>query len=112
MIQLFLLMIVQLVIAVIVILVLKRLLDRELKKAALEKFQTLKINGEKTITIYYAGQLSAHVKEELLDVARNKYKESNLVFEQNQILKGGLVIVVDEQMLDFSVSNRLENFWL
>ncbi len=111
MIQLFLLMIVQLVIVVIVILVLKRLLDRELKKAALEKLQTLKINGEKIITVYYTGQLSHNVKEELLGIVKNKNKESKLVFEQNQILKGGLVIVVDEQMLDFSVSNRLENFW-
>ena len=112
MILLFLIIILQLVIAVIVFFVLKGLLDRELKKVAIEKFLSLKvISGIDSIYVYYAGDLALKFKEELTVLAKSKFTDSKNIFEQNQILKGGLVIVVAQEVLVFSVSSRLENFW-
>ena len=109
---LFLIIILQLVIAGIVIFVLKNLLDKELKEAAIEKFTALKVADTiDSIKIYHTGQLSLGVKEQLIAEAKRKFENKDIVFEQNQILKGGMVIVAGEQVLDFSLANRLENFW-
>ena len=95
-----------------VIFVLRNLLDKELKEAAIEKFIALKGAGSiDSINIYHAGTLSVNVKEQLIAEAKRKFENNKIVFEQNQILKGGLVIVAGDQVLDFSLANRLENFW-
>ncbi len=104
--------ILQFLIAAVVVFVLKNLLDKELKQAAIEKFMALRIDGSiEDIKIYHVGLLSAPVKQQLLNEVKRKFENNKVIFEENSILKGGLVIVIGEQVLDFSLTNRLENFW-
>ena len=102
----------QFVIALVVLYVLKRLLDRELQKAAIEKFMSLKkSDAVSSISVYYAGSLSLNIQQDLTALAKQKFGQAKVVFEQAQALKGGLVIQVAEEILDFSLTTRLENFW-
>ena len=104
--------ILQLVIAAVVIFVLKRLLDRELAKAAVEKLVSLKLpNKVEQVCVYHAGSLSLAFEQELTAIVKNKFLGSKIVFEQTPNLKGGLVIKVADEMLDFSLISRLEHFW-
>ena len=105
-------LVLQLVIAAVVAFVLKRLLDRELEKAAIEKFSSLKpMQGVKTITVNYASPLPSSVEQELTALAKRKFVDSKITFEQEATLKGGLIIKVADEILDFSLANRLEHFW-
>ena len=100
----------QLVIATVVIFVLKRLLDRELEKAAIEKLTSLKTNVDvKVVHIYYAKPLSLNVEEKLRELVKNKFSVSEIIFEELENIKGGLIIKIEDEVLDFSLSSRLEN---
>jgi F0F1-type ATP synthase delta subunit len=102
----------QLIIAGIVIFVLKQLLDKELEQAALEKAMALKNNPEiKSIHVYSAKDLSVQLKEQLTSIVKNKFSNGKIIFEHLSSLKGGLIIKVEEQVLDFSLSSRLEHLW-
>ena len=104
--------ILQLIIAGIVVFILKNFLNRELEKAAVEKVMSLRANEDvKAINIYYAQSLPINVAEEFKVLIQNKFVNSKIEFEQLQDLKGGLIIKVGEEILDFSLSSRLENFW-
>ena len=102
----------QLIIAAIVIFVLKNLLDRELEKAAIEKLMSLKADSTiKTVNIYYAHSMPSKIEKELIHLTKNKFSDSKVVFEQNKILKGGLVIKAADVVLDYSLSSRLDHLW-
>ena len=112
MIVLFILLFVQCVIAGIVIFVLKGFLDRELKKAAIEKLVSLKAAQDiNQITVYYAHVMPSMIQEEIKNIAHQKFSKGNIVFEQLQALKGGLMIKIADEVLDFSLSSRLEHLW-
>ncbi len=102
----------QLIIAAIVVFVLKNILNRELEKIAIEKLMSLKLNENvKEVHIYYFQSLSLDVEGEFKALIQNKFVNSKINFEQLQDLKGGLIIKVGEEVLDFSLSSRLENLW-
>lgn len=112
MISILILLIVQLAIAGIVIFVLKRLLDRELEKAALEKLASFKTMGTvDNVIVYYASSLPLRVEEEIRALVKRKFTDSKIIFEKLSDLKGGLMIKIVDEVLDFSLSSRLENFW-
>ena len=102
----------QCVFAVVVIFVLKKLLDKELTGAALEKFESCKQSPDiKEIIVRSASSLDDEFKRRLESVRQRKFSQANLNFQQDAALKGGVVIVVGDLFLDFSLSNRLQNFW-
>ena len=102
----------QIVFAVLVVLVLKKLLDRELMNAALEKLESCKIPTEiNEIAVYSASGVSDEFKRHLEAVRRQKFAQAQFNFRENAELKGGVVIAAGELLLDFSLSSRLENFW-
>jgi F0F1-type ATP synthase delta subunit len=109
----FIIMIVlQVTIGVVVVFVLKNLLDGELEKAAIEKFSSLKANPEvRVVNVYSFRPLSVNIEQELKGLAKHKFTDSEIIFEQNKVLKGGVVIKTSNEVLDFSLSSRLENFW-
>ena len=112
MIPLIILIFLQLTIALVIIFVLKRLLDRELEKAAIEKLMSLKANADvKVVNIYHAKPLTLNVEEEFKSLVKNKFVGSEIVFERISNLRGGLIIKAADEVLDFSVSSRLENLW-
>jgi F0F1-type ATP synthase delta subunit len=102
----------QVVIAGVVIFVLKHLLNPELEKVAIEKLASLKPSIDvKVINVYHFRRLPVNIQKELRELAKNKFTNSEIIFEQSNILKGGVVIKIDSEVLDFSLSSRLENFW-
>ncbi len=106
------LILVQLAIAGTVIFVLKRLLDRELAKAAIEKLASLKAaEAVEHVIVYYASPLPSSVEAEIKVLANRKFTNGKIVFERLQSLRGGVIIKVADEILDFSLSSRLENLW-
>lgn len=98
--------------AVMVFLVLKKLLDRELIKAALEQFESCEIAPHtKKITVYSASRISDEYRAVLESITKSKCGGVNLNFQENALLKGGLVIAIDQLLLDFSLQSRLKHFW-
>jgi len=112
MIPLLIIICLQLFIAGIVFVVLRYLLDRELEKVAIEKLLSLQMEAVKgDICIFHGNPLSASIEERIKDLIKGKFKDNPVKFEQLKSLKGGLMIKTADQVLDFSLSSRLENFW-
>jgi F0F1-type ATP synthase delta subunit len=102
----------QCVFAVAVIFVLKKLLDRELIRAALEKFEACKTPPDiKEITVLSAAGIGEEFKGHLESIRQRKMPQANLNFRENAALKGGIVIAMGDILLDFSLLSRLEHFW-
>ena len=103
---------VQCSIAVVVIFVLKRLLDKELRGAALEKFESCKASLDiKEITVLSASRLNEEFKSKLESIRKRKFVQAKLNFKENPDLKGGVAIALGDVLLDFSLISRLQNFW-
>ena len=51
------------------------------------------------------------VEQTLTGLVKDRFVDGKIAFEQLRDLKGGLIIKVDDEVLDFSLSSRLENFW-
>jgi len=112
MMPLLILFIVQLMVACAVIFILKRVLDRELEKSAIEKLASFKFSGKvDKIMIYYASALSLRTKEQITSLIKQRFTCGEIVFEQLRTLKGGLMIKIADEVFDFSLSSRLESFW-
>jgi F0F1-type ATP synthase delta subunit len=112
MLTLLILFLVQCAFAVVVILVLKRLLDKELMNAALEKFESCKSSSEVIeITVLSASRMNEEFKSRLESVRKRKFVQARLNFKEDPGLKGGLAIALGDVLLDFSLQSRLQNFW-
>jgi len=102
----------QCVFAGIVILVLKKSLEKELIKAALEEFESCKISSEiKEIAVYSAAGINDEFKIHFEAIRKRKFSQANFNFKENAALKGGVVIAIGDLLLDFSLTSRLEHFW-
>ncbi len=102
---------VQLIIAVTVVLVLRKLLEKELIEAALERLEYFKpVQGGECI-VRFASQLDVQVENRFKSWCSRKCAGSSLCFEQDGALKGGVMIIFGNETLDFSLANRLKNFW-
>lgn len=103
---------VQLIIALAVLFVLKRLLERELERAAIEQLSAIKsVQGASGIKVYHGGALSAELRDRLMRTIKGRFASVHVDFEHVPSLKGGLMIKLADEVLDFSVSSRLEYLW-
>ena len=106
------LILVQCVFAGVVIFVLKKLLDKELMMAALEKFESCKASSDiKEITVHTASKVNDDLQRKLESIRKRKFVQAKLDFKENTGLKGGVVIALGDILLDFSLSSRLHHFW-
>ena len=95
-----------------VIFVLKRLLDKELMKAALEKFESCKTSPDiNEIVVRSASSINDEFKDHLESIRKRKFAQANLNFQEDAELKGGVVIAIGDLLLDFSLASRLQHFW-
>jgi len=102
----------QVIFAVVVLCVLKKLLDRELMSSALEKFESCSLPPEiSEICVYSASPVSDEFKSRLESVRKRKFAQASLKLLENAELKGGVVIAAGELVLDFSLAGRLQKFW-
>ncbi len=108
----FIIFLIQCAIAIAVIFVLKRLLDKELMKAAFEKFESCKTSPDLAeITVLTASKVNEEFKLRLESVRKRKFPQATFNFQESAQIKGGVVIAMGEDFLDFSLSSRLKDLW-
>ena len=101
----------QCAIAAGVVFFLKRRLDRELMEGALEKLYSV-VPASGQVIVKCAGPLSPEVQSRIQSMVRRKSTEVKVIVQEDPALKGGLVIEIPGQVIDFSLANRLKNFWV
>ena len=101
--------------ALIVMFVLKKYLDRELIDVALERFETLKYQGDlaqlKEILVVSHRPLNEFVQARIKAVADKRFKGVALNLSTDTALKGGVMIVVGAVVIDNSTRQRLDALW-
>ncbi len=103
---------IQVVFVLAVIFVLKRLLDRELMNSALEKFESCKSSDQiKEITVFSCSTVNKEFRYRFESVSKRRFPQAQLKYRIEAGLKGGVVLCVGEDLLDFSLRCRLQNFW-
>ena len=58
-----------------------------------------------------SGSVNDEFKSYFESVQKRKFSQANLNFQEDAALKGGVVIVVGDALLDFSLASRLKQFW-
>jgi len=105
----------QIVLALIVIVVLKKLLDRELIASALEQFEVMKYQGDlsqiKSIHVVGHKDMAGEIRSRFKSVAARRFKGIALDFSTDAGLKGGVKIVLHQTVIDCSLSDRLEKLF-
>ena len=102
----------QVIVACIVIYVLGRKLDRELIEAAVEKLSVIKGSEAPGVVIVISCvPLQDQWRQAIEGLIKRKFTAAEVIFKQEVSVKGGVVIEMIGQTLDFSVANRLKNFW-
>ena len=111
----FLVFILQVVSALIVIAVLKKLLDRELIESALEQFEVLKYHGDlaqvKMISVVGHKTMNPEIQARFKRIADRRFKGISIAFSTDSALKGGVKVVVEETVIDCTLSDRLEKLF-
>ena len=80
--------------------------------SALEKFESCKASPDiKEITVRSASTINDEFKSRLESIRKRKFIQAKLNFQDDVGLKGGVVIVMGDLLLDFSLSSRMQNFW-
>lgn len=104
---------VQLVIAAIVVVVLKGKLDKELIDAAIE--QLVVLNGsdaQGSVRVVSSAVLQVSWRRHIEAAIKRKFPAVDVEFQEDVALKGGVVIKLPGQTLDFSLADRLKKIWL
>ena len=106
------LIMVQGVIAVGVVIILLKKLNRELTAVALEKLQAMA--GDQIparVVIKSAATVDPHMQGRVQSLLRAKSPQVQVVFNVEPALKGGMVIELAGNRIDCSLSGRLQNFF-
>ncbi|GEM_PF-4974151 len=111
----FVVFVLQAFLALVVVVFLKKFLGRELIEVALERFETLKYQGDlaqlKEIVVVSHKALDESIQTRIKAVAGKRFKGVPLNFSTDSALKGGLTIVVGSSVIDNSTSSRLNALW-
>ncbi len=111
----FLVLALQVVLALIVIAVLMRSLGKELTEAALEQFEALKAPTDndrfKEIVVISHAPLTDVVSYRFKSIVARKFKGVPIRFSTDSSLKGGVLIMAGAMVIDFSSKKRLEKLW-
>ena len=97
-------------IAVIVIAVLKRLLERELIEAGFEQLQAALLPAETPqVTVRSALDLKPETRGRAQAVLKRKAADIKIIFTSDPALKGGIVFEWPGGNIDCSLADRLKN---
>ena len=111
----FLVLALQIVFALIVVVFLKKYLDRELIEAALEHFEGLRYQGDltqlKEISVVSHKALNESVQSRIKNIAAKRFRGIPLNFSTNEALGGGILIVVGQNIINNSTRHRLNALW-
>lgn len=107
---LILFVLIQAVVILIVVMVLKRKLNQELITAAFEKIQSMPASAlTGAIHVRCAKTLSADNEQRLKTILKNKSAPQDAVIVVNPELKEGIVVDINGQVMDFSLTGRLKS---
>jgi F0F1-type ATP synthase delta subunit len=102
----------QVVVALIVIAVLKKLLDRELVESALEQLEVFKYQGDlseiKKIFVISHKTMSPEIQTRFKSIAARRLKEVPIEFSTDIGFKGGVKVVIAQTQIDCTLSDRLQ----
>ncbi|MBF0486089.1 MAG: F0F1 ATP synthase subunit delta [Candidatus Omnitrophica bacterium] len=104
----------QVLIALIVVVVLKLFLDRELLRNALEglhAFHPLNNSGISEIVVISAGKVSFDDETRLKSVLKEKFPAAEIVMLQNTSLGGGVIVQCGETIFDHSLAARFREMF-
>ena len=104
----------QMIIAVVVVIVLKVRLERELILQAMERLASLPVAqcaGVASVTILTAGAISPEFDRLLRKIVKEKFPSAQLEMVVNKAIMGGVVVQAGEVLVDSSLSNRLKHLW-
>ncbi len=107
----FLVVVLQAVVAAVGLIFFKRLLDKELIEAALEKFQTWEAAKTADRIALRLHSLDPRIRDRFEELSRRRFPSAQLTFELDAGIKGGAVISAGSEELDFSMASRLRTFW-
>ena len=102
----------QIVIFGIIIIVLKHLLVKELFESAMEKLMSLSAEEFPVeMKVRSVAALEPAVKSRVLSIISRKSSTTKIIFQEDPVLKDGIVIVYADTVLDFSLRDRLKKIW-
>jgi F0F1-type ATP synthase delta subunit len=111
----FLILGLQVVLALIVIAVLKKLLDRELVESALEQFEVFKYQGDlsriKKIAVVGHKEIRPEIQTRFKNIAARRFKDIPIDFSTDMTLKGGVKVLMAEAQIDCTLSDRLQRLF-
>ena len=90
--------------------VLFKVLNRTLIESAIWDFEFYKPDPEiviKNVTVITHRPLHADAKEKIKNVLRKKYPQSQCVYTEDPKIRGGMIIKIDNKVIDCSVVGRL-----
>jgi F0F1-type ATP synthase delta subunit len=103
----------QVIVAVIVIFILKKILDHQLEQLAIKKLEYIKLDAQEQglqfLTLVAPGQISLSVQQRISALCKKKFGHPvQLVLKKDRTLKGGLVIQLTKTVIDYSLVGRLK----
>lgn len=105
----------QVILALIVIAVLMDRLSKELIEVALEQFDALKLPQDnaplKEIVVISHAPLNDATSYRFKSIVARKFKGVPLSFSADNRIKGGVMIMAGESVIDCSSKKRLEKLW-
>ncbi len=104
-------LLIQILVATAVIFILKHKLDRELVEASLEKLHAAAFQAPGQIMVKSYKVLSREIQGHFKSIVRRKAADAEIIFVQDKALKGGVIIELPQEKIDFSLAGRLRNFW-
>jgi len=108
-------LVLQMILALIVIVVLKRFFGKELIQVALERFETLRPQEDlaqlKEITVVSCAPLEEVIASRVKAIAAKRFKGASLIFSTDSVLQGGMKIMIGGTVIDCSSKNRLNFLW-
>jgi F0F1-type ATP synthase delta subunit len=111
----FIVFILQIIVALIVIFVLKKLLDRELIEAALEQLEVLRPKDDappfKSAEVISHADLNSETQGRVKNILSRRFKGLAVNFSTDSGLKGGVKVVIGAAVVDCTLDDRLQKMF-
>ena len=108
-------LVLQVLLALIVVVVLRRSLGKELTSVALEQFETVRLQEDsaqlKEIIVVSCAPLEDAVLSRIKAIAAKRFNGTALRLSTDGALKGGMKIMIGTTVIDCSSKNRLDSLW-
>ncbi len=103
----------QVLVAIVVIFILKKILNLQLEELAVKKLEYIKLDDEElgleALTLVAPGKISLALQSKIDYICKKKFgRPLRFVIKTDRSLKGGLVIRLKKIIIDYSLIGRLK----